>query len=128
VGGLSYGIRKRVDLARALAARPSLLLLDEPTAGMTTSEKESMVRYIRETNAARGVTVVLIEHDMSVVMGLSREITVLDFGRKIMTGTPAEVRVHPRVIEAYLGEEVTEVQEQPPTEDFLEPVTASEER
>jgi len=112
VGELAYGMQKRVDLARALAARPRLLLLDEPMAGMNAGEKEEMVRFIRETNRERGVTTVLIEHDMGVVMGLSEQITVLDFGRKIMTGTPAEVRVNPRVIEAYLGEDVTRVQEE----------------
>jgi branched-chain amino acid transport system ATP-binding protein len=122
VGELPYGVQKRVDLARALAARPSLLLLDEPMAGMTTYEKEVMVRFIRETNRDRGVTVVLIEHDMSVVMGLSEEITVLDFGRKLMTGTPAEVRVNPRVIEAYLGEDVGTVKDEAPVGDFLQPV------
>jgi len=111
VGELAYGLQKRVDLARALAARPRLLLLDEPMAGMNAGEKEEMVRFIRETNRERGVTTVLIEHDMGVVMGLSERITVLDFGRKIMDGSPAEVRVHPRVIEAYLGEDVARVQE-----------------
>ena len=128
VGLLPYGVQKRVDLARALAAEPSLLLLDEPMTGMNTQEKEEMVHFIRETNRGRGVTVVLIEHDMSVVMGLSREITVLDFGRKLMTGTPAQVRTDARVIEAYLGEDVTTIEEhEEERADFKaeEPVVAS---
>jgi len=128
VGLLPYGVQKRVDLARALAAEPSLLLLDEPMTGMNTQEKEEMVHFIRETNRGRGVTVVLIEHDMSVVMGLSREITVLDFGRKLMTGTPAQVRSDARVIEAYLGEDVTTIEEhEEERADFKaeEPVVAS---
>ncbi len=112
VGILPYGVQKRVDLARALAARPSLLLLDEPMTGMSSQEKDEMVHFIRETNRGHNVTIVLIEHDMNVVMGLSEQITVLDFGRKLMTGTPFEVRADPRVIEAYLGEDVGTVRDE----------------
>jgi len=128
VGELAYGLQKRVDLARALAARPSLLLLDEPMAGMNAGEKSEMVRFIRETNRERGVTTVLIEHDMGVVMSIAEQITVLDFGRKIMTGTPAEVRAHPRVIEAYLGGAVEAAAASEPHADLRMPVPAGEER
>jgi branched-chain amino acid transport system ATP-binding protein len=103
VGSLSYGIRKRVDLGRALALEPKLLLLDEPFAGMTLEEKEDMVRFLVEMNEAWGQTMILVEHDMSVVMSISQRIVVLDFGRKITDGTPEAVQKHPDVIRAYLG-------------------------
>lgn len=103
VSTLPYGIQKRVDLARALVARPRLLLLDEPMAGMNQDEKREMSRFVRDANAAFGTTVVLIEHDIGVVMGLSHHVVVLDYGRKVGDGTPEDVRHNPDVIAAYLG-------------------------
>ena len=105
VGTLPYGQQKRVELGRALAVEPKLLLLDEPMAGMNIEEKEDMVRSILDINELRGVTCVFIEHDMSVVMDISHRVTVLDFGEKIAEGTPAEVSANPHVIKAYIGEE-----------------------
>jgi branched-chain amino acid transport system ATP-binding protein len=105
VGTLAYGIQKRVELGRALCVQPALLLLDEPMAGMNAEEKEDMARFILDVNELAGVTIVLIEHDMEVVMDISDQVSVLDFGRKITTGAPAEVRSNPEVIDAYLGEE-----------------------
>jgi branched-chain amino acid transport system ATP-binding protein len=104
VGALPYGLRKRVELARALALKPKLLVLDEPFAGMTLEEKEDMVRFLLELNHAWGQTRILVEHDMSIVMSISQRITVLDFGVKIAEGSPETISSHPSVIKAYLGE------------------------
>jgi branched-chain amino acid transport system ATP-binding protein len=103
VGRLPYGLMKRVELARALAAEPSLLLLDEPMAGMNVEEKQDMCRFILDVNEQYGTTMVLIEHDMGVVMDISDRVVVLDYGRKIGDGTPDEVRANQAVIDAYLG-------------------------
>ncbi len=106
VDALPYGLQKRVELARALAMRPRLLLLDEPVAGMNREETEDMARFILDVQEEWGVTVLLVEHDMAMVMDISSHVVVLNFGEVIAAGTPAQVRAHPQVIEAYLGAEV----------------------
>ena len=103
VGRLPYGLQKRVELARALAAEPTLLLLDEPMAGMNLEEKQDMCRFVLDVNDHYGTTIVLIEHDMGVVMDISQRVVVLDYGRKIADGTPEEVKRDKGVIDAYLG-------------------------
>ena len=103
VGRLPFGLQKRVELGRALAAEPEILLLDEPMAGMNLEEKEDMCRFVLDLNEEFGTTIVLIEHDMSVVMDISDRVIVLDYGRKISEGSPDEVRSDQRVIDAYLG-------------------------
>jgi len=103
VGRLPYGLQKRVELARALAAEPSMLLLDEPMAGMNVEEKQDMCRFVLDVNEQYGTTIVLIEHDMGVVMDISDRVVVLDYGKKIGDGVPDEVRANQAVIDAYLG-------------------------
>lgn len=103
VGRLPYGLKKRVELARALAAEPEILLLDEPMAGMNVEEKEDMSRFVLDVNDEFGTTIALIEHDMGVVMDLSDRVVVMDYGRKIGDGTPSEIRNNQEVIDAYLG-------------------------
>ncbi|WP_029463176.1 ABC transporter ATP-binding protein [Serpentinimonas barnesii] len=103
VGQLPYGLQKRVDLGRALAMEPQVLLLDEPMAGMNVEEKQDMCRFVLDVNDEFGTTIVLIEHDMSVVMDISDRVVVLDYGKKIGDGSPGEVRANPDVISAYLG-------------------------
>ncbi len=107
VGALPYGLRKRVELGRALALEPRLLLLDEPMTGMNVEEKEDMARFILDVHERRGTTIVLIEHDMGLVMDIAQRIIVLDFGEKIVEGTPAFIRNDTQVIRAYLGEAVS---------------------
>jgi branched-chain amino acid transport system ATP-binding protein len=103
VGRLPYGLQKRVDLGRALASEPQMLLLDEPMAGMNLEEKQDMCRFILDANDQLGTTIVLIEHDMGVVMDISDRVVVLDYGRKIADGVPDEVRANQSVVDAYLG-------------------------
>jgi branched-chain amino acid transport system ATP-binding protein len=103
VGNLSYGLRKRVELGRALAMEPKLLVLDEPMAGMNVEEKEDMVRFVLDIYDLKGTSILLIEHDMGVVMDISQKVIVLDFGVKIAEGTPTEIAKNPDVIKAYLG-------------------------
>ena len=102
-GRLPYGLQKRVELARALAAEPKLLLLDEPMAGMNVEEKEDMCRFVLDTNQELGTTIALIEHDMGVVMDISDRVVVLDYGRKIADGAPEHIRKDQAVLDAYLG-------------------------
>jgi branched-chain amino acid transport system ATP-binding protein len=103
VGSLSYGLQKRVEIARALAAEPQLLLLDEPVAGMNLEEKEDIARYLLDIREEVGMTIVLVEHEMDVVMDISDRVTVMSFGRRIASGTPQAVRTDPEVIRSYLG-------------------------
>lgn len=104
VGELGYGLRKRVDLGRALALEPEILIMDEPMAGMNVEEKEDMARFIIDIQEYRRIPIILVEHDMEVVMDISNRVAVLEWGHMIAEGAPAEIRVNPKVINAYLGE------------------------
>lgn len=108
-GSLPYGLQRRLEIARALATNPQIILLDEPAAGMNPRETLEMTSFIRKLKAQLDLTIILIEHDMKLVMGLSEYIHVLDYGRKIAEGTPDQIRTNPSVIEAYLGKSATEV-------------------
>jgi branched-chain amino acid transport system ATP-binding protein len=108
VAGLAYGLQKRVELARALAMQPKVLMLDEPVAGMNREETEDMARFILDIQEERGITVLLIEHDMGMVMDISSRVVVLNFGEVIGSGTPDDVRNNPEVIRAYLGGQAAE--------------------
>lgn len=108
-GSLPYGLQRRLEIARALATNPKIILLDEPAAGMNPRETTEMTEFIRKLKSELGLTIILIEHDMKLVMGLSEYIHVLDYGRKIAEGTPEQIRSNPNVIEAYLGKSATEV-------------------
>lgn len=105
VGSLPYGMMKRIELGRALALEPTLLILDEPFAGMNLEEKEDMVRFLLELNRAWGQTIILVEHDMAVVMSIAKRIAVLNFGQKLTEGPPAEIVKNPEVVKAYLGDD-----------------------
>jgi branched-chain amino acid transport system ATP-binding protein len=108
---LPYGAQRRIEIARAIAANPTLLLLDEPTAGMNPNETEDAIKLFRRIRDDKGVTILLIEHDMRVVMGISEHISVMDYGEKIAEGTPKEIRNNQRVIEAYLGREAAKMRD-----------------
>ncbi|MDX3806677.1 ABC transporter ATP-binding protein [Bosea thiooxidans] len=103
LGDMSYGMRKRVDLGRAMALDASVLIMDEPMAGMSNEEKEDLARFILDIRDGKGIPIILVEHDMEVVMSISDRVTVIDFGQVIACGSPDEVRAHPAVIDAYLG-------------------------
>lgn len=105
VGGLPYGIQKQVELARALALEPKLLLLDEPCAGMNSEEKQDMIFWVKDIQDELGITILLIEHDMKMVMDISDRVLAINFGQPITEGTPGEVQAHPEVLKAYLGED-----------------------
>lgn len=109
---LAYGGQRRIEIARAIAANPTLLLLDEPTAGMNPNETEDAIKLFRRIRDDKGITILLIEHDMRVVMGISEYISVMDYGEKIAEGTPKDIRSNQRVIEAYLGREAAKLQDQ----------------